>query len=183
MVKKAKKKKQSSMKLKQKKKTGKKLLSKRKKKVLAVPEGYHSVTPCLTINQAAQAIDFYKKAFAAKEIMRFEQPDGKIAYAEIKIGDAKIMLGDERPDEGAHGPKKWGGTPVSIHLYVKEVDKTVDKALSAGATLIKPVEDQFYGDRCGTLEDPYGHKWHISSHIEDVSPAKMKKRMAEFDKK
>lgn len=166
-----------------KKKKAKKLSAKRKKKVLAVPKGYHTITPCLTINQAAQAIDFYKKAFAAKETMRFEQPDGKIAYSELKIGDAKIMLGDERPDMGAYGPKKWGGTPVSMHLYVKDVDSTVDKALSAGATLVRPVENQFYGDRTGTVEDPFGHKWHISTHIENVTPAKMKKRMAELKKK
>ncbi len=152
----------------------------RKKKVLAIPKGYHSITPYLIVNNAANAIDFYKKIFGAKEVMRMQQPGGKVAHAELKVGDAKFMLADEHPEMNAHSPQAYGGSPVSIHLYVKDVDTIFARAISAGAKLIRPVDNMFYGDRCGTLEDPYGHKWHVSTHIEDVTPAKMKKRMMEF---
>jgi PhnB protein len=163
-----------------KKRAIKKITAKRKKKVLAIPKGYHSITPYLIINNAANAIDFYKKAFGAKEVMRMEHPDGKIVHAELKIGDAKIMLSDESTEKNARSPQALGGSPVGIHFYTKNVDGIVDKAVSAGATLAKPIENMFYGDRCGTLQDPYGHKWHVSTHIEDVSTAKMKKRVAAF---
>lgn len=157
---------------------------KRKKKVSAVPKGYHNITPYLIVNPAAKAIHFYKTVFDAKEKMRMEHPGGKVGHAELKIGDAKIMLADEYPEMDVYSPKKYGGTSVIIHLYVKNVDTTIDKAISAGATLIRPIENMFYGDRSGTVIDPYGHKWDISTHIEDVSPAKMKKRVAElFSKK
>lgn len=160
------------------KKTAKKTAVKPKKKLLAIPKGYSSVTPYLIVNQAGDAIEFYKKAFAAKEMMRFEQPDGRIGHAELKIGDAIIMIADECPEVGARSPEAFGGSAISIHLYMKNVDMVVDKAVSAGAKLVKPIENMFYGDRSGTLEDPYGHKWHVATHIEDVSPAQMKKRVA-----
>lgn len=167
-----------SKKLKQ--KATKKIAVKRKKKVLAVPKGYHSITPYLIINNAAEAIDFYKEAFGAKEVMRMEHPSGKIGHAELKIGDAKIMLADEYPEMDARSPQAYGGSPVGIHLYIKNVDTIVEKAVAAGARVIRPVQNMFYGDRSGALEDPYGHKWHVSTHIEDVSTAKMKKRAAEL---
>lgn len=175
-------KKSSSQKLK--KKGGKKVAAKRKKKVLAVPKGYNSITPYLIINNATKAIDFYKKVFGAKEVKRMDHAAGKISHAELKIGDTKIMLADEYPEMDARSPRAYGGSPVSIHLYIKNVDGVIDKAISAGAKLTRPVENMFYGDRCGALEDPYGHKWYVSTHIEDVSVAKMKKRaMALFGKK
>jgi PhnB protein len=157
---------------------------KRKKKVSALPKGYHNITPYLIVDNAAKAIQFYKTVFDAKEVMRMDHPGGKIGHAELKMGDAKIMLADEYPEMDVHSPKKYGGTPVIIHLYVKNVDATFDKAISAGATLIRPVENMFYGDRSGTVLDPYGHMWNLSTHVEDVTPAKMKKRAAEvFSKK
>jgi PhnB protein len=167
-----------------KKKLTKKVAVKRKKKVLAIPKGYHSITPYLIINNASKAIDFYKKAFGAKEVMRMEHPGGKVGHAELKIGDAIIMLADECQEMNTRSPQAYGGSPVSIYLYVKNVDDIVKTAVSAGATILSPVENMFYGDRSGTLEDPHGHRWHISTHIEDVSAAKMKKRVAElFNKK
>lgn len=151
-----------------------------KKKVQAIPKGYNSVTPYLIVNDATHAIDFYKQAFGAKEVMRMEKNDGRIGHAELKIGDSKIMLADEYPDMGARSPRAFGGSPVTLHLYVANVDKIAQQAIAAGGKLIRPVENMFYGDRCGTVEDPYGHKWHISTHIEDVTPREMKKRMADF---
>jgi PhnB protein len=159
-----------------KKKVTKKVGVKRKKKVLAIPKGYHSITPYLIVNHAAKAIDFYKKVFGAKEVMRMEHKNGKVGHAELKIGDAKIMLADEYPEMGVHSPRAYGGSAVSIHLYVKDVDTTVAKAISAGAKLARPVENMFYGDRSGMIEDPYGHKWYVSTHVEDVSPATIRKR-------
>jgi len=152
-----------------------------KKKVLTPPKGYQSITPYLIVSNAAKAITFYKAAFNAKELMRMEH-GGKIGHAELKIGDAKIMLADEHPEMYAKAPESEGETSVSIHLYIKDVDGVVNKAVSLGAKLVRSVENMFYGDRCGTLEDPYGHKWHVATHIEDVTPAKMKKRMEEFKK-
>ena len=180
---KAKKSKKKSPLKKQKQTKKKKVTVKRKQKISAIPKGYNSITPYLIVNAAKEAIQFYKTAFAAKEAMRMEGKQGKVMHAELKIGDAKIMLADEFPEMNAHAPAKFGGSPVSIHLYVKDVDKTVDKAIAAGAKVIRPIENMFYGDRCGTLEDPYGHKWHVSTHIENVTPAKMRKRMAELDMK
>lgn len=161
-------------------KNKKKVSAKSKKKVLAIPKGYHSITPYLIVNNAAMAIEFYKKVFGAKEVLRMDQPGGRVGHAELKIGDAKIMLADECPEMNAHSPQTGDSSPVSIHLYTKNVDATVDLAMTAGAKIIKPVQDMFYGDRSGTLEDPFGHKWHVSTHIEDVSIAKMKKRAAEL---
>ena len=162
------------------KKTAKKATVKRKKKVLAIPKGYHSVTPYLIVNGGVRAIEFYKKAFGAKATICMQHEDGKIGHAELKIGDSFIMLGDECPEMKAFDPGHFGGSPVSLHLYVKNVDKVVENAVKAGAKLIRPVEDMFYGDRCGGVEDPYGHKWYIATHIQDLTPAQIKKRAQEL---
>jgi PhnB protein len=146
--------------------------------VKPIPEGYHSVTPYLIIKNAAEAIEFYKKALGATELFRMDQPDGKIGHAEIKIGDSPIMLSDEFPEMGHRGPQSLGGSPVSLMLYVEDVDAVVDRAITAGAKLDRPVEDKFYGDRTGSLTDPFGHIWHIGTHKEDVSPEEMEKRAA-----
>jgi PhnB protein len=148
------------------------------KAVKPIPEGYYTVTPYLIVNGAAKAIDFYKKAFGATELFRMGGPDGKIGHAEIKIGNSPIMLADEHPEMGYRGPLTLGGTPVSILLYVNDVDKMAAQAIAAGAKVQRPVKDQFYGDRSGTFADPFGHVWTIATHKEDVSPEEMKKRMA-----
>jgi PhnB protein len=145
-------------------------------KVKAIPEGYHSVTPYLTIKGAAKALDFYKKVFGAKEIKRIEIPDGKIGHAELQIGDSMIMLADEFPEMGNKSPQSVGGTPVTVHLYVEDVDAVAERAVAAGATLKRPVQDQFYGDRSCTLFDPFGHMWYVSTHIEDMSAEEMQRR-------
>jgi PhnB protein len=142
-----------------------------------IPDGYHTATPYLIIKGAARALDFYKKAFGATELMRMPDSDGKIGHAEIKIGNSPIMLADEFPDRGYKSPQSLGGTAVSIMLYVENVDKTVERAVSEGAKVTKAVQDQFYGDRNGTISDPFGHVWTISTHVEDVTPAEMKRRM------
>jgi PhnB protein len=147
-------------------------------KVRPIPEGYHSVTPYLIVDGAAAAIEFYKKVFDATEVMRMPAPGGRIGHAEIKIGDSHIMLADENPEMNARSPKSVGGSPLSLLLYVDDVDKTVERAVAAGAKLERPVEDKFYGDRMGAIEDPFGHQWYVGTHIEDVSPEEMKKRMA-----
>ena len=144
-----------------------------------IPEGYHSVTPYLTVDDAAAAIDFYKKAFGAEEIFRLPMGD-KIGHAEIKIGDSNIMLSDEFPDFDNLGPKSRGGATSSIMLYVEDVDTAFPKAIQAGATEVRAVEDQFWGDRMGTLTDPFGHKWSLATHTTDVSPVEMERRMKEF---
>ncbi len=148
------------------------------RKVKPIPEGYHAVTPYLSVKGAAGAIEFYKKAFGAKEVMRMPGPDGNVGHAEIQIGDSRIMLADEYPDMNFRGPHSIGGTPVHIHLYVEDADKIANQAVAAGAKLLRPLTDQFYGDRSGTLEDPFGHVWHVSTHKEDISPEEMKKRAA-----
>jgi PhnB protein len=153
-------------------------------KTKPIPDGYHTATPYLIVNGAAQALEFYKKAFGATEMMRFPGPGGKIMHAEIKIGDSPIMLADEAPEMGARSPKTIGGTPVSLLLYVEDVDAWASKAVAAGAKVQRPVQDQFYGDRTGTFEDPFGHVWSIATHKEDVSLEEMQKRAASaFQKK
>ncbi len=149
-----------------------------KKKVTAVPKGYHSITPYMIMHDAAKAIAFYQKVFKAKVAMKMDKPGGKIGHAELVLGDSKIMLADEFPEMGARSPRAFGGTAVSVHYYTKDVDGIVKGAVAAGAKLLMPVQDMFYGDRIGTIEDPFGHKWHISTHIEDVTPAVLRKRMA-----
>jgi PhnB protein len=143
-----------------------------------IPDGYHSATPYLIVKGAAEAIDFYKRAFGATESLRMADPKGEIAHAEIKIGDSVIMLADEHPNMGYRGPRSLGGSAVSIMLYVTDVDGTFDRAVKAGAKAQRPVANQFYGDRSGTLEDPFGHIWTISTHVEDVAPEEMKRRAA-----
>ncbi len=144
--------------------------------VKPIPEGYHTATPYLIINGAAAAIEFYQAAFGATELFRFPAPDGKIGHAEIKIGDSPIMLADEYVDMGYKGPKALGGSPVSLMIYVPEVDAVFQKALDAGATAKESVSDKFYGDRMGTVIDPFGHVWHIATHKEDVSFEEMQNR-------
>ena len=146
--------------------------------VKPIPEGYPTATPYLIVTGAAKAIEFYKKAFGAEEMMRMAQPDGRIGHAEIKIGNSPIMLADEFPDMGARSPQSLGGSPVSILLYVKDVDAVFTQAVAAGAIVQRPVADQFYGDRTGGVIDPFGHVWYIATHKEDVSPKEMKKRAA-----
>ena len=146
-------------------------------KVKPIPEGYHSVTPYLCCRDAAAAIEFYRKAFGATELMRMGAPGEKIGHAEIQIGDSHVMLADEFPEMGFLSPQTVGGSPVTLHLYVEDVDATVPNAVAEGAKLTRPVEDQFYGDRGGQLQDPFGHKWYVSTHKEDVSPEEIKKRM------
>jgi PhnB protein len=142
-----------------------------------IPDGYHSVTPYLIINGAADGIEYYKKAFGATELFRMPAPEGKIGHAEIKIGDSPIMLADEFPEMGYKSPQSLGGSPVSIMIYVEDVDTVFNQAIAAGGKEQRPVKDQFYGDRMGTLEDPYGHLWHVATHKEDVTPEEMEKRM------
>ena len=145
--------------------------------VKPIPEGYHSVTPYLVIKGAADAIDYYKKAFGAIELFRMDH-EGKIGHAEIKIGNSHIMLADENAEMGFVGPQTVGGTPVSLMLYVDDVDKTYPQAIAAGGQELKPLQDQFYGDRSGTLKDPFGHVWTVGTHKEDVTPEEMDKRLA-----
>jgi PhnB protein len=147
-------------------------------KVKPIPEGYHTATPYLIVKDAAHAIEFYKKAFGATELMRMPGPGGKIGHAEIKIGDSPIMLADEVPGMGFRSPESLGGSPISILLYVEDVDVVFSEALAAGAKIQRPVADQFYGDRTGGVTDPFGHVWYIATHKEDVSPEEMKKRAA-----
>ena len=149
-----------------------------KKKVRPTPKGYHAVTPYLSVKGAASAIAFYKKAFGAKEIMRMPGPGGTIGHAEIQIGDSRIMLADEYPEMNFRSPQAFGGTPVAISLYVQDVDRVVKKAIAGGAKVLRPVTDQFYGGRSGSLEDPFGHVWHVATHKEDIPMKELKKRAA-----
>ena len=144
--------------------------------VKPIPDEYQAATPYLCIKGAARAIEFYAKAFGAKETMRMEQPDGRIGHAEIRIGSAPVMLADEFPEMGFRSPKTLGGTPVNILVYVADVDALAAQAQAAGATIKRPVADQFYGDRVAVLEDPFGHSWSFATHIEDVSPEEMHRR-------
>jgi PhnB protein len=146
--------------------------------VKPIPDGYPQLSPYLIVDGAARAIDFYKQVLGATERMRMGGPEGKIGHAEVQIGEAVVMLADEHPDMGYLGPKAIGGTPVTIGVYVEDVDKTFDTALKAGATSLRPVENQFYGDRSGQFEDPFGHRWSVSTHVEDVPPDEMQKRAA-----
>ena len=153
------------------------------RKVNFIPAGYHTVTPYLACGDAAGAINFYKKAFGASEVFRMAAPGGRIGHAEVKIGDSRIMLTDEYAEMNFVGPRSRGGTTVHIHLYVKDVDAMVARAVAAGAKLLREVQDQFYGDRTGTLEDTVGHVWHIATHKENLSMAELKKRGDEAMKK
>ena len=145
--------------------------------VKPIPEGYHSLTPYLIIDGAADAIEYYKKAFGATELFRMEH-GGRIGHAEMKIGDSPFMLADANQQMGYKGPQAYGGTPVSLMIYVDDVDTTYPQALAAGGTEVKPLQDQFYGDRSGTLTDPFGHVWTVATHKEDVSSEEIDKRLA-----
>lgn len=146
--------------------------------VKAIPDGFEGATPYLCIRDAARAIEFYQQAFGATEVMRLVQPDGRVGHAEIKIGNALVMLADEFPEMGFRSPQALGGSPVTIHVYVADVDAAARQALAAGAQELRPVQDQFYGDRSGQFEDPFGHRWSLATHQEDVSPEEMKRRAA-----
>jgi PhnB protein len=141
-----------------------------------VPAGYNSVTPYLIAQDAAAAIAYYKQVFGAKEELRMPAPGGKIGHCELKIGDSKIMLADEFPGMNALGPKSVGGSPITIMVYVADVDAVVERAVAKGGKLIRPVKNQFYGDRSGAIEDPQGHVWHIATHVEDVSVGELRRR-------
>ena len=147
--------------------------------VKPIPEGYPQVTPYLCVDGAKAAIEFYERVLGAKERMHMPGPDGKIGHAELQLGDSLIMLSDEFPEGGVRGPKAVGGTPVMISVYVDDSDAVFDAALEAGATSLRPVENQFYGDRTGQFEDPFGHRWSVATHVEDVPPDEMEKRAAE----
>jgi len=144
--------------------------------VKPIPEGYHTLTPYLAVDDAAEAIDYYKKAFGAKERVRMDTPDGKIGHAELEIGDALLMLSDPFPQASTQPPKELGGTSASVFMYVEDVDAVVKKAVDAGASVTMEVADQFWGDRFGTVTDPFGHVWSIATHVEDVPPEEMAER-------
>jgi PhnB protein len=141
-----------------------------------IPEGYHTVTPYLAVADAARAIEYYTRAFGAKEVGRMEGPEGTIAHAELEIGDSRIMLSDPFPQASTRSPKELGGTSASVFMYVEDVDAVVKQAVDAGATVTMEVADQFWGDRFGTITDPFGHVWSIATHVEDVSPEEMAER-------
>lgn len=149
----------------------------------AIPEGYASVTPYLIVRGADRALAFYREAFDAAELVRMPGPDGRIGHAEIQIGTSRVMLADEFPEMGARSPQTIGGSPVNLLLYVDDVDTVFPRAVAAGGQVLRPVKDQFYGDRSGTLQDPFGHLWTVATHKEDLSPEEMKRRSAEFLKK
>jgi PhnB protein len=148
--------------------------------VKAIPTGHRTVTPYLTIRNAVKALEFYQKAFGATEAFKLLMPDGRVGHAEIRLGDSLIMLSDEFPEYGGTAPDTLGGSPVSLHLYVEDVDAFFTRALAAGAKERKPVMDQFYGDRSGQLEDPFGHLWWVATHKEDIAPEELQKRALEM---
>ena len=149
--------------------------------VRPIPEGYHTVTPALVVRGAARAIEFYTRAFGAREVGRMMSPDGQqVWHAELQLGDTRVMLGDEMPDMGASGPESLGGSPVTLHLYVEDADAVFQQAIDAGATVIQPLANAFWGDRYGRLKDPFGHNWSIATHIEDLSEQEMLRRAEAF---
>jgi len=147
-------------------------------KVTPVPEGYHTLTPYLVVDRASEAIEFYKRAFGAAEIARMPGPGGKVMHAEIQIGDSRLMLSDEFPEMGGRSPKAFGGSPASLMVYVADVDTAFTRAVEAGASVEMPLANMFWGDRYGKVKDPFGHVWQMASHVEDVAPDEMAKRMA-----
>jgi len=148
--------------------------------VKPIPDGYPRVTPYLHVDGASKAIEFYRTVFGAKERMRLAAPGGRIGHAELEIGNSMIMVADEHPDMGIRGPKSVGGTPVTVLVYVEDVDRAFERALKAGAKELRPVQNQFYGDRSGQFEDPFGHQWNVATHVEDVPPDEMAKRAAKM---
>jgi PhnB protein len=149
-------------------------------KVDPVPQGYHTVTPSIVVHDGAKALEFYRKAFGAEEKMRMPGPDGNIMHAEFRIGDSVIMLGDEMPDMGAKSPKSYGGTPVKFYVYVENVDVAWKRAIDAGAKQVVPLQDMFWGDRMGCVEDPFGHAWNLAQHVADPTPEEMRKGQEAF---
>jgi PhnB protein len=147
-------------------------------KVSPIPQGYNSITPYLVIKGAAQAIEYYKNVFGATEVFRMDGPDGKVGHAELKIGDSRIMLADENPSmgQGHSSASTIGTSPVSLYLYIPDVDRVVERAVAAGAKILRPVQDQFYGDRSGFIQDPFGHLWGVATHVEDVAPQELEER-------
>jgi PhnB protein len=146
--------------------------------VKPIPDGYRSVTPYLIVADGAAAVSFYERVFGAKTRFKLERPDGKLGHTELEIGDSVIMLADEYPGHQAFAPAHFGGSPVTLHLYVEDVDAVVTRATNAGARLVRPVENQFYGDRSGSFTDPFDHVWHVATHIEDVPPDEINRRAA-----
>jgi len=148
-------------------------------KVSHIPKDYNAITPYLIVKGAAQAIEYYKKVFGATEVFRMNGPDGKVGHAELKIGNSRIMLADENPNmgQGYSSAATIGASPVSLYLYIPDVDRVVERATAEGAKILKPVQDQFYGDRSGFIQDPFGHFWSVATHVEDVSPKDMEERM------
>ena len=146
--------------------------------VKPIPDGYPHVTPYLIVDGASAAIDFYREVLGATERMRMAAPGDKVGHAELELGESLIMLADEAPDMDAHGPRAVGGTPVMLHVYVDDADAVFNRAVEAGARALRPVEDKFYGDRTGEFEDPFGHRWSVATHVEDVPPDEMERRMA-----
>ena len=144
--------------------------------VRPIPEGYSGAIPYLSIRDAAAAIDFYKRAFGATEVLRMTQPDGRVGHAELRLAGAMVMLADEFPEMSIRSPQTLGGSPVTIHLYVDDVDRFADRAVAAGLRVLRPVADQFYGDRSGFFEDPFGHRWSFATHKENVAPAELRRR-------
>jgi PhnB protein len=144
--------------------------------VKPIPDGYHTVTPCLVVDDGARALEYYQKAFGAEEVFRMPDPSGRIVHAELKIGNSIVMLCDEYPKMDARGPKSIGGTPVSLYVYVQDVDSVFSRAVGAGGQELRPVTDQFYGDRTGTLKDPFGHVWSLATHKEDVGKEDLGRR-------
>lgn len=153
---------------------------KAKKKVSAIPKGYHSATPYLVVKGAAQALGFYARAFGAREKVRMNGPDGSVMHAEMQVGDSMIMLGDENLEWGAKSPDTLGGSATHVMLYVRDADAFVARAIAAGASIEQPLSDMFWGDRYGKIRDPFGHVWSVATHVEDVTPKQMEKRMAQF---
>jgi PhnB protein len=147
--------------------------------VKPIPDDYPRVTPYLIVDGADAAIDFYRTVLGATERMRMPMPDGRVGHAELEVGDAMIMLADENPDMDVHGPKSVGGTPVTLHVYVEDADSVFERAVQGGAKALRAVEDRFYGDRSGQFEDPFGHRWNVASHVEDVPADEMSRRASE----
>ncbi|HVH80881.1 MAG TPA: VOC family protein [Stellaceae bacterium] len=143
-----------------------------------IPDGYRSLTPYLIVPDGAGAVRFYEQVFGAKLRLKLARPDGKLGHTELEIGDSVVMLADEHPDHHAYPPRHFGGSPVTLHLYVEDVDALVARAVAAGARLTRPVENQFYGDRSGSFTDPSGHVWHVATHVEDVPPDEINRRAA-----
>lgn len=144
--------------------------------VKPIPDGYHTVTPYLCVNDGAAAIEFYKRALNAQELFRMQLPDGKISHAELQIGDSRVMLAGEFPEMNFRSPKSLGGSPIMMHLYVDDCDAWFNRAVEAGAKVTRPLADQFYGDRGGMVEDPFGHSWYLATHVEDVSEEELAER-------